>query len=290
MEMLGFNKKRTLRIAKKHDPGSRRYQLHKQAKATLGNGVTKEAIKKPPDENLEDWLAMHTIEFYNELNVLYGNICDKCTTTTCPHMSAGPKYQYLWMDGAKYKKPTDLSAPEYVDHLMDWIEQQLEDPSIFPPTTDQPFPRDFLKIISNIFKRMFRFVRIFRSYSSILSSRLPTLSTSPHRPLSPFLSPTNQLSHSLSPALSPPHPPSILSSHFPTLHFLPEPSLSLSLSLSPFLSPPTPSPSPHSPLSHLHRPVYCPLASQHSSLSPYGILSPALSFHPSLFTRVMCNV
>eukprot|EP01126_Amoeba_proteus_P019476 TRINITY_DN2004_c0_g1_i9.p1 TRINITY_DN2004_c0_g1~~TRINITY_DN2004_c0_g1_i9.p1 ORF type:complete len:107 (-),score=18.16 TRINITY_DN2004_c0_g1_i9:310-630(-) len=80
-------------------------------------------------------------------------------------MSAGPKYQYLWMDGAKYKKPTDLSAPEYVDHLMDWIEQQLEDPSIFPPTTDQPFPRDFLKIISNIFKRMFRvYAHIYYSH------------------------------------------------------------------------------------------------------------------------------
>lgn len=73
-------------------------------------------------------------------------------------MNAGPKYQYLWQDGVKYKKPADLPAPEYVDNLMEWIENQLENPAIFPATVDMPFPKDFHKIVSNIFKRMFRFV------------------------------------------------------------------------------------------------------------------------------------
>jgi hypothetical protein len=55
-----FNKKRTLRKAKKHDPGSKRYNLHKQAKATLGGGNARLAVKKPDDETLEDWLAMNS--------------------------------------------------------------------------------------------------------------------------------------------------------------------------------------------------------------------------------------
>ena len=28
-----------------------------------------------------------------------------CTPETCPIMSAGPKYEYLWADGQNIKKP-----------------------------------------------------------------------------------------------------------------------------------------------------------------------------------------
>jgi MOB kinase activator 1 len=35
------------------------------------------------------------------------------------------QYEYLWADGVKYKKPVRLSAPEYVDKLFDWIEDQV---------------------------------------------------------------------------------------------------------------------------------------------------------------------
>jgi hypothetical protein len=30
------------------------------------------------------------------------------------------------------KKPLEVSAPKYVEYLMDWIEGQLDDESIFP--------------------------------------------------------------------------------------------------------------------------------------------------------------
>ncbi|ETO25965.1 hypothetical protein RFI_11173 [Reticulomyxa filosa] len=47
-------------------------------------------------------------------------------------MSAGPKYEYLWMDGVKFKKPVKVSAPKYIDYLMSWVETQINDPLIFP--------------------------------------------------------------------------------------------------------------------------------------------------------------
>lgn len=34
-------------------------------------------------------------------------------------MNAGPKYEYLWQDNDKYKTPTRLSAPKYIEILMD---------------------------------------------------------------------------------------------------------------------------------------------------------------------------
>jgi MOB kinase activator 1 len=44
-------------------------------------------------------LAVNTIEFYNEINLLYGTVQEFCTPESCPIMSAGPKYEYLWADG-----------------------------------------------------------------------------------------------------------------------------------------------------------------------------------------------
>lgn len=47
-------------------------------------------------------------------------------------MSAGPRYEYLWEDGAAYKRPTKLSAPDYVDALMNWVQGLLDDEKVFP--------------------------------------------------------------------------------------------------------------------------------------------------------------
>ena len=58
-------------------------------------------------------------------------------------MSGGPKYEYLWQDGIKFKKPTHLPASQYIEFLMDWIETQINDENIFPVTTDVPFPKTF---------------------------------------------------------------------------------------------------------------------------------------------------
>lgn len=42
------------------------------------------------------------------------------------------RYEYRWADGVQIKKPIEVSAPKYVEYLMDWIETQLDDESIFP--------------------------------------------------------------------------------------------------------------------------------------------------------------
>ena len=46
------------------------------------------------------------------INLIYGTVCEQCTETSCPTMSGGPKFEYLWQDGVKYKKPTHLPAPQ----------------------------------------------------------------------------------------------------------------------------------------------------------------------------------
>jgi MOB kinase activator 1 len=108
------------------------------------------------------------VDFFNHLNMLYGTITEFCTAQevclivglsfdhsdfetsaqlcllahgsfrTCSFMlwfefeSICTRYEYLWEDGVKYKRPTKLPAPEYVDALMNWAQNILDDENVFP--------------------------------------------------------------------------------------------------------------------------------------------------------------
>ena len=72
------------------------------------------------------------MDFFNQINMLYGTITEFCTEDSCPIMSAGRKYEYHWADGTTVKKPIKCSAPKYIDYLMSWVQCQLDDESLFP--------------------------------------------------------------------------------------------------------------------------------------------------------------
>ncbi|VDK77601.1 unnamed protein product [Litomosoides sigmodontis] len=173
-----MNKDKTFRPKKKFPIGTLRYNLHKQAQATLHSGLDlKAAVRLPPNENFEDWLAVHTVDFFNRINLLYGIISDVCTAKSCPTMSGGARYEYLWQDGVSYKKPTRLSAPEYIFLLMDWIEIRINNETIFPSNTEIPFPRDFRQTCKKILTRLFRvFVHVYIHHFD----RLSQLGAEPH--------------------------------------------------------------------------------------------------------------
>jgi MOB kinase activator 1 len=135
------------------------------AKATLGSGNMRSAVVLPKGEDKDEWLAVNTVDFFNEISLLYGTITEFCTPSTCPVMCAGPNYEYLWADGQKVKKPIKVSAPEYVDLLMSWVETQLNDENIFPLQLGTPFPKNFDSIVKKIFRRLFRiYAHIYHSH------------------------------------------------------------------------------------------------------------------------------
>ncbi|XP_021570785.1 deoxycytidine kinase [Carlito syrichta] len=90
------------------------------------------AVMLPEGEDLNEWVAVNTVDFFNQINMLYGTITDFCTEESCPVMSAGPKYEYHWADGTNIKKPIKCSAPKYIDYLMTWVQDQLDDETLFP--------------------------------------------------------------------------------------------------------------------------------------------------------------
>lgn len=83
------------------------------------------------------------------------------------------RYEYLWEDGVKYKRPTKLPAPEYVDALMNWAQSLLDDEAVFPNRIGEldhpapshrrlnqaigaPFPKNFRDTVRTLFRRLFR--------------------------------------------------------------------------------------------------------------------------------------
>lgn len=129
------------------------------------------AVQLPPNQDRKEWLAINStplypftpltlhvslaVDFFNQLNLIYGCISEFCTDTSCPIMSAGKKYEYLMWPTPTTPKPHAVSAPNYVTALLEWIEQQLDDERVFP--REAAFPSDFENhTIKTIFKRMFR--------------------------------------------------------------------------------------------------------------------------------------
>uniref|UniRef100_A0A1B0F004 MOB kinase activator-like 3 n=1 Tax=Phlebotomus papatasi TaxID=29031 RepID=A0A1B0F004_PHLPP len=89
-----------------------RYSLHKQAQASLSSGINlRQVVRLPAGENMNDWLAVHVVDFFNRINLIYGTVSEFCTVNSCSTMSGGPRYEYLWADGLNYRKPTALQLP-----------------------------------------------------------------------------------------------------------------------------------------------------------------------------------
>lgn len=158
---------KTFKPKKNIPEGTHQYDLMKHAAATLGSGNLRLAVMLPEGEDLNEWVAVNTVDFFNQINMLYGTITEFCTEENCAVMSAGPKYEYHWADGHTVKKPIKCSAPKYIDYLMTWVQDQLDDEQLFPSKIGVPFPKSFLSSAKTILKRLFRvYAHIYHQHFS----------------------------------------------------------------------------------------------------------------------------
>jgi MOB kinase activator 1 len=160
---------KVLRSRRKAEPSNPRYEMHQLAhevlKATLGAGDLRDAVKVPDGYEVSDWISVNVVDLFNQVNLIYGSMCDDCTATSCPVMCASPKYEYLWADSEKHKSPVKVSAPRYIELLMDWVDRQLSDESIFPTVPGNKFPDNFRSVVKTIMRRLFRvYAHIYHSH------------------------------------------------------------------------------------------------------------------------------
>ncbi|KAG0048066.1 MOB kinase activator 1B [Gryganskiella cystojenkinii] len=173
MSFLGLSSNKA-KAPKKSSHGSsqqKQYLLKEYAEQTLGSGNLRLAVHLPEGEDVNEWMAVNTVDFFNQINMLYGTITEFCTPQDCPVMSAGPKYEYHWKDDNQFKKPARVSAPVYVDHLMSWVQSQLDNEAIFPSKIGVEFPPEFRTIITDIFRKLFRvYAHIYASHFTVIVS------------------------------------------------------------------------------------------------------------------------
>ncbi|XP_049735154.1 MOB kinase activator 3C isoform X1 [Elephas maximus indicus] len=128
-----FSKDKTFRPRKRFEPGTQRFELYKKAQASLKSGLDlRSVVRLPPGESIDDWIAVHVVDFFNRINLIYGTMAEHCSETSCPVMAGGPRYEYRWQDERQYRRPAKLSAPRYMALLMDWIESLINDEEVFP--------------------------------------------------------------------------------------------------------------------------------------------------------------
>jgi len=172
------------------------HQIAKSLSASIGvkpSVSIRKLVKLPKDADVNEWLAVHVVEFYNDICLLFGTIdaASKCTEETCPHMTIGPRYKFLWIRtitedeagadsvpsagnagletgrslapnnaGAwpkQRQEHIDAPAPVYIDMLLEWIDNLLDDPTSFPQNDEQTYRPDFMQVLVRaVFRRLFR--------------------------------------------------------------------------------------------------------------------------------------
>ena len=142
-------------------------------------------VKTPAFAEVNDWLALHTVDFYNDLSLLCGTVLEFCEQNEtggqlqevggagvedkqggCDTMTAGPKYQYLWKDEGEFKSPTELSAAQYLKVALAWIDSRLDDAELFP-SENVGYGSRFRPTVRKIFKLFFRiYAHLYHSHFS----------------------------------------------------------------------------------------------------------------------------
>ena len=47
-------------------------------KASLNSGINlRQVVKLPKGEDFNDWLAVHVVDFFNRINLIYGTVCEQ---------------------------------------------------------------------------------------------------------------------------------------------------------------------------------------------------------------------
>jgi len=116
----------------------------------------RQIVQLPEGLDYNEWLASHTLAFFEHINLIYGTISEFCTMSGCPDMTGPNSRQYLWFDdkGKKCK----VAAPHYIDYVMTFTQKTMNDETIFPTKYANEFPSSIESIVKKILRLLFHVV------------------------------------------------------------------------------------------------------------------------------------
>ncbi|KAI0338863.1 hypothetical protein BDW22DRAFT_1400895 [Trametopsis cervina] len=139
--------------------------------AALVKGNFKTIVMQPKYADIKEWVAVNIFDFYQNLNLFYGVLAECCTSTSCPSMSAGPDLNYTWINHDR--KSVQLPAPTYIDYVMTWVQNLLDDQNAFPTKSGRDFPPNFPSTVKHVYRQLLRvFAHLYHAhYPQILHLR-----------------------------------------------------------------------------------------------------------------------
>jgi len=154
-------------------PGAQKplYLCSPFVEAALVKGNFKTIVMLPKYVDIMEWVAVNIFDFFQNLNMFYGVISECCTQQSCPVMSAGATLNYTWIN--QDRKSVQLPAPTYIDYVMTWVQNLLDDDNTFPTKSGQDFPASFPSTIKHVYRQLLRvFAHIYHAhYPQILHLR-----------------------------------------------------------------------------------------------------------------------
>jgi len=139
--------------------------------AALVKGNFKTIVMLPKYADVMEWVAVNIFDFYTNLNQFYGVLTECCTQQSCPSMAAGPTLNYTWIN--QDRKSVQLPAPTYIDYVMTWVQNLLDDDNVFPTKSGREFSQSFPSTVKHIYRQLLRvFAHIYYAhYQQILHLR-----------------------------------------------------------------------------------------------------------------------
>ena len=127
------------------------------------------------------WVAAHAIDFYNDIILIWHVMaCDPYISCFKPGEGFPSGVEYRWApnpDGPAIS----VSAPDYVNLVLKWIEEQLNDPTKFPVDAKDEMQvystPTFAVLCGQIFRRLLRVYGII--YCSFFAT-IDALEMTPH--------------------------------------------------------------------------------------------------------------
>ncbi|AYO43599.1 Maintenance of ploidy protein mob2 [Malassezia restricta CBS 7877] len=132
-------------------------------RSTLIKGSFRTIVALPKYVHPYEWVAINLCDFFHNLNLFCGVLTEFMTTQAQPTMSAGVGMHYTWVD--IHRKPIHLPAAQYIDFVMTWIAQLLQDEAVFPTRPGRDFPPTFPTTAKHMYKHMLRiFAHIYHAH------------------------------------------------------------------------------------------------------------------------------
>lgn len=168
----------------RHRSGTMRERLHSYTKRTLGAGGSyNDAVALPQGESCAAWVAVHAIDFYNDVSTIWAVMSsDPYLNSFRPGEGFPSGVEYRWSDGNS-GEAMSVSAPVYIEKVLGWIADQINDETKFPDDDDETEALrvfqtpQFAALCGQIFRRLFRVYGII--YSSFFGT-LEALDMAPH--------------------------------------------------------------------------------------------------------------